>query len=516
MARVRDQKWQAREALREKGQFWTPSWVAKPMVRYALNGGDTVFDVGVGAAAFGKALREVRPDLEPRFQLAYLGCEIDEDALEQAVASGLPQTHLSGIQLADFLSIKDINNANGIVSNPPYVRHHRISQEKKGRLRHLTARYGLRIDGRAGLHVFFLIHALTLLRAGQRLAFIVPSDVAEGVFAPTLWEWISREFCIDAVIKFSPEATPFPGVDTNPLVLFISNLPPKDSMFQVICHDPERDDFDQWVTQGLAEGDFGSLSIQRVPVKEAVYRGVGRSPVTLEERGVPLSVFASTLRGIATGANEYFLMTQEQAHDNGIDNEYLLRIIGKTRDATTDIIHLNDLSILDAKGIPTYLLALDGRPKHLFPQAIQDYLKVGEALGFPERALISTRNPWYKMEKRVPPAFLFSYLGRRNSRFIKNEACAVPSTGFLCVYPRYDDSSFINSLWQALNHPKTLHGLHLVGKSYGGGAIKVEPKALLKLLIPNSVINETGLDSWIEDPKSRGSELQRQLFPIAL
>lgn len=29
----------AREALRQKGQFWTPDWVANAMVSYALNGG---------------------------------------------------------------------------------------------------------------------------------------------------------------------------------------------------------------------------------------------------------------------------------------------------------------------------------------------------------------------------------------------------------------------------------------------------------------------------------------------
>src|SRR5438270_11688370 len=51
----------AREALREKGQFWTPDWVADAMVAYMI-GTDTdhVFDPAVGAGAFLALLNELQ------------------------------------------------------------------------------------------------------------------------------------------------------------------------------------------------------------------------------------------------------------------------------------------------------------------------------------------------------------------------------------------------------------------------------------------------------------------------
>jgi hypothetical protein len=109
-------------------------------------------------------------------------------------------------------------------------------------------------------------------------------------------------------------------------------------------------------------------------------------------------------------------------------------------------------------------------------------------MGLQSRSLIQQRNPWYKMEKRQVPPLLFAYLGRRNIRFIKNEAGVLPLTGFLCVYPLYDDKEFIDKLWQALNHPDTLENLKLVGKSYGSGAIKGEPSNLSKLPIPEHIV----------------------------
>jgi len=44
-----------------------------------------------------------------------------------------------------------------------------------------------------------------------------------------------------------------------------------------------------------------------------------------------------------------------------------------------------------------------------------------------------------------------------------------------------------------LRHPDTIANLPLVAKSYGGGAIKVEPRALERLPLPASVLRQAGL-----------------------
>ena len=118
----------------------------------------------------------------------------------------------------------------------------------------------------------------------------------------------------------------------------------------------------------------------------------------------------------------------------------------------------------------------------------------GEAMGLPQKALISTRRPWYKMEKRAVPPILFAYLGRRHARFILNQAEVIPLTGFLCVYPQRTDAAFVGKLWKILQHPQTVANLALVGKSYGDGAIKVEPRALERLPLPPAVVAHVGLE----------------------
>jgi hypothetical protein len=141
------------------------------------------------------------------------------------------------------------------------------------------------------------------------------------------------------------------------------------------------------------------------------------------------------------------------------------------------------------------LLNLADEADEKLPTQLRAYLESGKQAGLSERSLIKTRRPWYKMEKRTPPPILFAYLGRRECRFILNEADVVPLTGFLCVYPWDSTRAGAKMLWRALNHPDTLANLSFVAKSYGGGALKAEPRQLDQLEIPQSVLDEVGFNA---------------------
>src|SRR5262245_3101457 len=217
----------AREALREKGQLWTPRWVAEAMVAYCLAGAAaSVFDPAVGAGAFFIAAKEMARKKRRRINL--LGAELDRDALRQAESNGLLARDLEQVVIGDFVLRPPDRRFPAIVANPPYIRHHRLPSSLKESLRALGAELiGKELDGRAGLHVYFLLRALQLLEDRGRLAFIVPADTCEGVFAQTLWRWITSRYRLDAVITFTPEASPFPNVDTNPIILLIRNALPE-------------------------------------------------------------------------------------------------------------------------------------------------------------------------------------------------------------------------------------------------------------------------------------------------
>ena len=484
----------ARETLRQKGQFWTPPWVADPMAAYALQANATsIFDPAVGAGAFFHAAKRVATGRE----IKLLGTELYEAALETAVEEGLRKKDLAGVRLGDFLALPMKPQA-AIVGNPPYLRHHRILKATKDSLQaEFRQLSGLHLDGRAGLHVYFLIRALEMLAPKGRLAFILPADTFEGVFSTNLMRWIASRYRFDAVVVFDADATPFPGVDTNPVVLMIRNEAPSRTLRWCRCRVSGTKSLLNWVNTSFRTSGANDLEIVERDLDEGLVTGLTRPPA-VKMAGFPLSRFARTMRGVASGENDFFFLTHTQITQHRLPEAYFVRALGRTRDASSATVTKKDLEALDDAGRPTYLLSLGDQDAASFPKRLREYLQEGERRVLPKKALISQRRPWYRMETRVIPPILFAYLGRRNARFIRNFAKAIPLTGFLCIYPKVSSPEFVERLFGALSDPRTVQNLGLVGKSYGGGAIKVEPRSLERLTIPLSVVKEFGLEAWLQ------------------
>lgn len=485
--------WHSREALREKGQFWTPDWIAETMVEYALAGRSAqLFDPAVGAGAFFRAAKEVAQ--EKGIEIALSGMDIDAGALAQSREYGLSAKDVSEVRIGDFIFSPPDNKLPAIVANPPYIRHHRLSADTKEKLRRIGAEItGQTFDGRAGLHIYFLIRALQSLEENGRLSFIMPADTCEGVFASPLWRWITQKYHLEVVITFDPQASPFPRVDTNPVVFMIRNAKPETEFHWVRCHEFGTTQLRRWIASGYLAETTNAFSVIQRNLDEGVATGLSRMPVESKAIGPSLGNFAKVLRGVATGANDFFFLTDDQVCKLRLPSDYLLPAIGRTRDAIESEITKETIETLKSQGRPTWLLALDGKPLKDFPAAVRRYIEYGASLGLPEKPLISQRRPWYKMESRVAPPFLFAYLGRRNSRFIRNHAGVIPLTSFLCVYPRQNDKDFVERLWEVLNDPATIANLPLIGKSYGAGAVKVEPRGLERLPLAEHLVEKLGL-----------------------
>jgi len=471
--------WADREKLRNKGQFWTPNWVAEAMTAYVSNDTDLIFDPATGRGAFFEALLKLNKP-----NVSFFGTDIDGEVLSDEIY----KHEKAFVEERDFIKKPPQRKFKSIIANPPYIRHHRIDGETKIFLKQLSAKIiGKAIDGRAGYHIYFLIQALNRLERNGKLAFIMPADTCEGKFAKSLWQWISQNFCIECVITFDEKATPFPNVDTNAIVFLIRNSQPKNTLLWAKANEAYAADLFDFISSDFQQQNFKTLEIINRNIKEAIITGLSRPPQNNDFKFF-LNDFANVMRGIATGSNEFFFLTSEQVKEYGIPSEFLKRAIGRTKDATESLLTTKDIENLDNNNRPTFLFSTNGH--YSFPKQVSNYLKIGEEQGLPTRSLIKQRNPWYKMEERKVPPLLFAYLGRRNTRFIKNEAQVLPLTGFLCVYPIYEDKEYIENLWQALNHPDTLENLRLVGKSYGSGAIKVEPSNLNKLPIPEHIVQQ--------------------------
>src|SRR3990170_5133147 len=91
-----------REALRKKGQFWTPDWTADIMTAYVLQDKPLrLLDPALGEGVFFRAAKRYARSHD--FDLALFGRDIDPDVLGQARMSGLDDDDLQNVEMRDFV-----------------------------------------------------------------------------------------------------------------------------------------------------------------------------------------------------------------------------------------------------------------------------------------------------------------------------------------------------------------------------------------------------------------------------
>ena len=281
-----------------------------------------LLDPALGEGVFFRAAK--RYALAHGFDLALFGRDIDPEVLGQARMSGLDDHDLRNVELRDFVLDPPSELFPAIIANPPYIRHHRLSLAQKGYLSEFARKTtGRHIDARAGLHVYFLIRALQTLAPGGRLAYIVSADICEGVFAQALWQWICSRYRLDGVVAFAAEATPFPDVDTNALVLFIRNVSPTKEFDWMKCLDCDSKELTTLVS-GQHQKNYRGIQVYRRQLSEGLVTGLSRPPSDGATHQYTLGDFASVMRGIVTGDNEFFFMTSGRAKELGIPESLLV------------------------------------------------------------------------------------------------------------------------------------------------------------------------------------------------
>ena len=109
--------------------------------------------------------------------------------------------------------------------------------------------------------------------------------------------------------------------------------------------------------------------------------------------------------------------------------------------------------------------------------------------GIHERYICRHRSPWYAQENRLPAPFLCTYMGRTGNgrgafRFILNRSKAITANVYLLLYPKpglakilQETPELLETVWTALSRI-SCDALTGVGRVYGGGLYKMEPREL--------------------------------------
>jgi len=358
--------------------------------------------------------------------------------------------------------------------------------------------YGLRLSRFSSLFAYFFVQATRMLAPTGRMAFITPAVVFEASYSQQIKAFIRQQLRLRAIITFDESLSVFEGVDTAACITLMEGAdamqPTTDHITHVrINRWPDVETILQAIEQDdVASGEWGTS--RKVALTELEPRK--KWTVISQENHrfghdafVPLSDLARIMRGIATGANKFFVLSDDEVQKWDLNQSYLRPVLTKTREAPGYVFNQADFDRLGREGKKRWLLYLTDRVTPGTPEA--RYIQHGETLGLHQRSLVKTRRFWYAVEQRDPAPIYFTYLSRKKSRFIHNLAKVLALNVFLCIYPKApidQDETMLKALLAILNSLVAKDSLRHVGRTYGGDTIKIEPREMDRLPVLNPAL----------------------------
>jgi hypothetical protein len=466
------------------GQFATPPDLALDIARYAFDlwqgrsDPASFLDPAIGTGSFYSALRRTFPQ-----QAVADACGVEVDPPFASAAKRLWEG--SGLRMvsADFTRLSPDRLYNLVLTNPPYVRHHHLDRGDKERLKTLTAdRFGLDISGLAGLYAHFLLLSDAWLSPGGLAIWLIPSEFMDVNYGIAIKTYLTEHVKLLHIHRYCPSDVQFCDALVTSAILVFEKAPPPD-------HHQVRFSFGGPITNPASSRMIALVALRQAKKWTGLCNGSSAAP----EEPHTLGDFFSIKRGLATGANAFFILERDEAIRRGIPAEFLRPILPSSRHLPNAVIDA------DPNGYPRLskpLAIIDcDLPEEVIQRRHPDfwrYLEQGKAQGIHSGYLASRRTPWYSQEKRGPAPFLCTYMGRQGSngnpfRFFWNKSQAAAANVYLMLYPKAEMKAALDArpgLYPIIfAHLQSLTGEHLIkeGRVYGGGLHKMEPKELANL-----------------------------------
>ncbi len=438
------------------GQVFTKGIVADYMVSlFTLNKDAIVLDPCFGEGAFLSSLKKLK-------KYSAVGYEIDSDLFSKT-KKNYPQYTLRN---ADFLQASSRKKYDGIIMNPPYVRHEKINELAelgvcKDVLNSNEIFKGL--PSTANLYMYFIIKAVSLLKRNGEMIVIFPGSWLQARNGDGFSSALHKDCSVERQIHISGDV-----FEASALVDVLILKLRKDGKNRV------------------AEPEFIKLNNG---VLEAYKKKNEAIEINFNE---PFSSISKVRRGLTTGCNGMFInpsFSFREGHTRPIISSPKQIAGFSTKGAVFDELLVIDPNKLKDTAVTSFIahwekrILADGKPETLVKK-------------------IKDQKEWYRLNLFDCHGIIFSYFVRNDMKFIYNDTDNVIRDNFYVLYPAIDKWV----CFALLNNLYTFYQLECVGKKYGAGLLKIQRYDIENLHFPNI---KTFSDADYDELKKLGKKLAK-------
>lgn len=399
-------------------QFFTPEPVAKIMIDWVLGKSQvqSILEPAFGLGVFSRLILEQKRDIN------ITSFDVDPVIFEIAKQNFNKFTNINYF-LEDYLFNDWNSKYDAIICNPPYFKFH--DYENKKTLEEIKKRLNINLSGFTNVYTLFLLKSIHQLKEDGRAAYIIPSEFLNSDYGKLVKEYLIKSKTLKHIVLFDFEKNIFDDALTTSAIILLEKNNSTDKIsfsnikdFEALKAYPNVPTFEYEVEKLDPNIKWRTYYTEQNSKK---YKDL-----------IPFKNVAKVVRGIATGANDYFVFNNSKAKKHKIANDYLLPCITKSKDVKLPFFTKDDFNKLENDDANIYLIDACTNETD---KNISEYIKVGEKNGINKKYLTSKRTPWYSLENRPPSPIWVGVFNRNGLKFIRNEANISNLTTFHCIYP---------------------------------------------------------------------------------
>jgi len=464
-----------------RGAFFTPPKIARYLAEWALqSSADTVLEPSCGEASFLLAaarrlesLTEGTKDWAGQLN----GVEIHLESAEQASVLLAAEGYGATIAVGDFFEYASDQKFTAVVGNPPFVRYQNFSGASRARSLEAALAQGVRLSALASSWAAFVVKAALHVAPEGRLALVLPAELLTVGYAAEIRRFLLSRFSRVRLIMF--EERVFPEVLAD-CILLLAEGTGKATSFEVYqTRDAESLDaveLAEWTSYAPATGDKWTPALLAHNAFSTYRDVLGTHFEQLREWG-------GAYLGAVTGNNSFFSLTAYEAAERGLVSSDLIRILppGSRR--------MRGLTLSDSvwqqlrrENHKCYLLWPAKEPSNEAWRYISD----GEQDGVPSAYKCRVRSPWWRVPLVGVPDLFLTYMNHDRPRLVTNAAGAHILNSVYGIRLAEDRRALGRDLLPVASlNSVTLLGAEVVGRAYGGGLLKMEPREADQLPLPS-------------------------------
>lgn len=451
---------------RALGAVYTPAPIIRSMMTWLASQGTParIVDPGAGSGRFILAAGEAFPNAH------LVAVEMDPLAvlMLRANLSARGWTDRATVVVKDYRKVRlpRCTGMTAFIGNPPYVRHHDITEDWKAWYSSNFADLGIKASALAGLHLHFFLQTRLLAKAGDVGVFITSAEWMDVNYGAALRRLLLDELGGIALHVLEPTIAAFPGTATTAA---ITGFRVGESVEPVRVRSVGKLER----LNGLSKGtDIPRERLHAAPRWSIIVRPSEQAAAGEIEIGELFRVH----RGQVTGANDIWIAGE---HAKALPERVKLPAVTKARDLIQAGAHLQSSEVLRRViDLPAELDEFTREER----RRIAAFLSWAKLNGADQSYIAQHRKAWWSVGLKAPAPILCTYMARRPPQFTLNACDARHINVAHGLYPRQPlPDGVMAGLVTWLNKNISTGS----GRTYAGGLTKFEPKEIERLRIPN-------------------------------